>query len=285
MANRLSESRTNALSSLDDRRVRAAEGAQFAAGAAHDKLVDDLTKILQRKQDLAGERGAFKAATMGQLEEAARKRATDIKIASGHDTAAANRADATITQQERNSKRSAGIDPDTGKPIPGGKLDPKAQKKGKRVTASGAPAVSADAHLAFQNKVQEIASYVDRYKGKVSRKEIVAKLQKGRPQQTVYADPKTGNPVAKNTPGAVAVPLTKIPQYQPDLAMSAALDVALDGHLSRPTQQKLQQHYILSELGLPTYQEWRKRGGSPQGQQVAHAVQSVQQVLAQALGG
>lgn len=248
-ATNLNQARTDTLADLGNRRVLAAQGGVAAQRQALDSLTSDLAKVLQAKQDLSGQKGAFKAATIGDLEEAARQRATQIKVATGHNS-----------QSERNSLRSAGIDPDTGKPIPNGKLDPKADPaKKRRVTATGALAVSPDKHLDFTNRVQEIASYVAKYKGKLSRPEIVAKLKTGRSAQTVSVDPKTHAPVADNTPGAIKVHLSSIPQYQPDLAMTAALDIALDGHLSRPTQKALQNHYIVGELNLPTYQQWRRR--------------------------
>lgn len=49
--------------------------------------------------------------------------------------AAKARAGERITQQERSSLRSAGIDPDKGTPIPGGKLDPNRPQKQKNETA------------------------------------------------------------------------------------------------------------------------------------------------------
>src|SRR5206468_2212447 len=78
----LNASRAGAVRDLTDLGTQAAAGQIAATRAAHDQLVTDLTKILESKKDLAGQRGAFKAATIGDLEEAARERATRGKIAS-----------------------------------------------------------------------------------------------------------------------------------------------------------------------------------------------------------
>ena len=67
-----------------------------------------------------------------------------------------------------------------------------------------------------------------------------------------------------NTPGAQKVTLPKIPQYAADLRMSAALDIALAGHLSKTTQQRLQRAgFSVRDLGLTTYGEWRRKQRAP----------------------
>jgi hypothetical protein len=65
---RLAESGASSLTDLAQRRVAAKSGEQWAVTSAHDKLVTDLTKVLQRKQDLLGEKGAFTALTESQLK-------------------------------------------------------------------------------------------------------------------------------------------------------------------------------------------------------------------------
>jgi hypothetical protein len=57
-------------------------------------------------------------------------------------------------QSERNSLRSAGIDPKTGRPIPGGKLDP------KRAGKKGGPTGSQ--YLNWQTSIEDIASAAKR---------------------------------------------------------------------------------------------------------------------------
>jgi hypothetical protein len=102
----------------------------------------------------------------------------------------------------------------------------------------------------------------------MSRAEIVQKLTKGRPQQTVLVD-KAGNPLGegltpqeKKQKGARKVTLEKIPAFEPNLKMTAALDVALDGHLSKVTQKKMHAAGLsLKQLGLPTYGQWKRQRG------------------------
>lgn len=246
----LTEMRASNLADLSNRRVQARSGEQFAVQGAQQRYVQDIAKVLQRRQDLAGEKGAFEASTVNSLEQAYLGRALSSR-----------NSQRSASQSERNSVRSSGIDPDTGKPIPGGKLDPKA----KPHTATGQTPVSRDKHLEYQNSIKSIASYAQKYKGHLSRHEIVQKLTQGRPQSSGYADPKTGAPVAKGTPGAVPYTLAKIPQFAPDLKMTAALDVALDGHLSRATQRALSKAgFVIGDLDLPTFGHYKRAGGSMQ---------------------
>jgi hypothetical protein len=107
-------------------------------------------------------------------------------------------------------------------------------------------------------------SAASRYKGKMPRAKIVEKLKAGRPQQRIDTDPDTGEKLRN------PVSLPAIPQYKADLRMTAALDVALDGHLSRATQKRLHRAgFSLQQLGLPTYGEWKRGRGRIQ--RPAHA--------------
>lgn len=249
---RLGESRAQALTELDTRKVQAVEGAGFAKSNARRELASTLTKLFERRQDLRREKGAFTVATAGQLKTAAQDRADTI----------ANQ-EAGRGQQERNSLRSAGIDPDTGKAIPNGKLDPKANPK-KRTAAGGGPLLSPDKHLEWSTAIDEIVSAASPYKGKLSRHAIVVKLAKGRDKQTVLVD-RNGNPLPeglsgpeKVKAGAHKVTLGAKKAYKPDLRMSAALDVALAGHLSQTTQKRLHAAgFSVHDLGLPTYGSFR----------------------------
>jgi hypothetical protein len=241
----LEESKAAALTDLSDRKVRAREGAQWAVTNAGNVYRGEVGKVRRRVVELAREEGAFTAGTARELETAAQTRGDKFKLAR-----------MGTTQSERNSLRTAGIDPDTGKPIKGGKLDP----KGK------ANRVSNDKHLEWQTKIEDIASYARKYKGKLNRQQIVDKLSRGRPRQTVLVD-RNGNPLPeglsgpqKAAAGARKVPLPSIPAFDPNLQMSAALDVALDGRLSRKTQQRLHRAgFSLAQLGLPTYGEWLRQ--------------------------
>lgn len=249
---RLAESKAAAVSDLGSRRVQAQEGAAFATTNARNNLIQGLAKIFRSQQDLAGQKGAFAQATVSQLEKAAQDRALRVQLNSSSNA-----------QSERNSIRSSGVDPNTGRPIKGGKLDPKAKKNGSGFGPNGA---STDKHVQWQSSIQEIASTAQRYKGKLSREQIVQKLAAGRPPQRILVD-KAGNPLPdgltgaqKVAAGAHTVALPAIKQYAPDLRMTAALDVALDGHLSPATQRKLHRAgFSVKQLNLPTFADWQRQ--------------------------
>jgi hypothetical protein len=256
---RLAESRAGAVTELSNRRVQATQGAQFAISNARSELAGTLEKIFARQQDLRREKGAFTAATMGELREAARDRAQQMRIAEGGWKQQDRNSRRTQRNSERSSLRSAGINPDTGKPYKGGKLDPDGngrrgdQSKGKG-GSGGAGGATTEKHLEWQSAIEDISSAARRYKGKLSRPQIVEKLKSGRPQQQIETDPDTGEKL--KTP----VVLPGIPQYKADLKMTAALDIALDGHLSKATQRRLHRSgFSVEQLGLPSYGEWRRR--------------------------
>jgi hypothetical protein len=263
----LQESKAAEIADLGSRRVSAREGAAFAVTNAKSEFVSSLAKILERHQDLLREKGAFTASTAQELQTAAQERAQQLEIANGRLRQQDRTSRRSTRQSERNSLRSAGINPDTGKPIPGGKLDPRAK-------ANGHPA-SRDKHIEWQTDIQQIASAAERYKGKLSRAQIVEKLSAGRSAQQVLVD-RNGNPLSeglspqeKKSVGAHRVSLPAIKAYPADLRMSAALDVALFGHLTRATQRRLHKAgFSVNELGLPTYGEYRRRTRQAYNQQI-----------------
>lgn len=237
-ANRLRAAQAQALTGLADRRVQAASGAAVARRQAQAKLVDDLAKILGQAQSLEGQKGAFITATAGDLRNAYLERAKDKSIAS-----------AGNAQSERNSLRSAGIDPDTGKPIPGGKLDPKA-KKGPKVTPTGQKVVSGGAHGKFQDQLGQVSRIVqDEVSSGASRAQIASDLVKGVPSVTIKkgtVDPGTGEK-AKTDIKVPAIPQTD------ELLASVALDLMFDGHVSQRNVKKLwERGFSVRQLGLPT---------------------------------
>jgi hypothetical protein len=245
----LRASKAAALEDLNTRAVAARQGQQFGVLQARTKFQSDMAKILGQSQSLGRQRGAFTASTINSLEEAARGRAVTRRGQDKTAEAAAGRLDATLRGQDLSHADRVAAQ--------------KAKARDSR-TATGAKRVSQDKHLEYQTSIQSIASYAQKYKGKLSRAQIVQKLTQGRPQTSGYADAQ-GNPVPKTTPGARPYTLTKIPQFAPDLKMTAALDVALDGHLSRATLAKLARAgFVIKDLNLPTYGQYKSRGGSQQ---------------------
>jgi hypothetical protein len=125
-----------------------------------------------------------------------------------------------LTQSERGSLRSAGIDPDTRKPIPGGKLDPKAKAK-KDERRTGLQTRSA------LDQVGSAKSWLQTAKqGNIPRHQARAALLRG---------------LGK---GAAKAPKTR------ELFARVALDLTYDQHLSSQTRQ------LLKDAGY----DWTKFG-------------------------
>lgn len=242
----LTEMRASNLADLSNRRVQARSGEQFAVQGAQQRYVQDIAKVLQRRQDLAGEKGAFEASTVNSLEQAYLGRALSSR--NSQRTADTARRGQDLSHADRQASIAQRA----------------AAAAGKR-SATGTKLLSPDKHLEYQTQIQSIASAAAKYKGKLSRHQIVQTLTTGRPAQTIVVDRRNHKQLtpteAKNNPNALPVHLPSIPQYDPDIRMTAALDVALDGHLSRATQKKLAQAgFRIKDLNLPTYGQWKSSG-------------------------
>lgn len=261
---RLGESQALAQSQLAARRVSAIEGEGAAKDAALRDFRTDQGKIGQRAVDLTHEQGAFTASTI-----------QDLMGADASARADARKQQATLTQQERNSLRSAGIDPDTNTPIPNGPLDPKAHPgKGN----GGKGWATTDAHTAASDEIARLLGEAkDNAASGESRADTAALLAAGIPQgsrkvwRTVKVKHANGtvttkqekvlNPdgtqVTHDDPGFAAA--------KSQLLLQAALDMAYDGHLSRKTQALLHSRKLqIGQLGdLVTFGEWLK---TPAGQ-------------------
>ena len=219
---RLGEQEANTLTEFDQRRVDAVAGAAYAKRGARETLASDLAKLFERKQDIAREKGAFTVATAGQLRRAAQQRADTL----------ANQ-EAGRAQSERNSLRSSGDRPGHGQADPGraagpegeaGQEGPDSRRRTKHLR------VAADDR--GDRRTPRRSTWA-RCRGST----IVGKLKKGRTQQTSLVD-KNGDPRRgcgrRAAGGAQKVTLPAMPtSAKADLRMSAALDIALDGHLSR----------------------------------------------------
>lgn len=250
-SSRVSSGRAQALTGLAQQRVGARAGAQYATNKAHDDLVSSLEKIFSQRQGLLADQGTFTASETSRLRTAATARA---------DTLASQRAGRS--QSERNSVRSSGIDPDTGQPIPGGRLDPK--KRHGKTSATGKPLNPAGAHDSARQAIQKgIASLGALDPDRTDRHHVAPSLVTGAPAekgQPIYAKDSTGKQTrvlnADGTPKTTG-DLPALPAIGEWATIAA--DVYYDGHLSRANQRKLADNgYSIRSLGLPTYAEWRK---------------------------
>jgi hypothetical protein len=278
---RMAESLAQAQSQLQARRVGAVQGEGAARSAALRDYASDRAKIGQRAVDLSQEQGAFITSTVGDLSAADAKAAAD-----------AAKTNAQLSQSERNSLRSAGIDPDTGAPIPGGPLDRHTNGKpngGKGWASQSAQTAAGDE---IQRLMREAKSSLA---GDESRANTLDFLLSGTKSSTkpVFVDvptydaagnvkkDKDGNPITKRvravwkkgekgpdgkpidasmvgTPKTVDVPGFDAARSQ--LLATAAIEMTYDGHLSKRTQGLLHANGIqLKPLGLVTYGEWLKK--------------------------
>jgi hypothetical protein len=253
---RLGEGAALARTQLANRRVSAIEGEGAARTAAFTDFRSDRGKIAQRALDLSREQGAFQASTI-----------TDLIGADAAGRAATAKAQAGLDQSERNSQRSAGIDPDTGLPIPGGKLDPKAHPpKGSGSGGGGADWAPQGAQATARTTIASALNAAKSLKGLgVDRHDAAKALLQGAEPVPLY-DTTTGKALIwqKGEKGNENGELTgqkktsaSLPKVDDQLYLSAALDMAYDGHLSRRNQRLLHQNQIkIQPLGVTTYQEW-----------------------------
>jgi hypothetical protein len=255
---RLAESKAGAVTELGNRRVQAQQGAQFAISNARSQLSTELAKIFQRQQDLRREKGAFAAATMGQLREAAQQRSQQLHIEN-----LGNR------QSERNSLRSAGIDPATGKPIKGGALDPNAprykDKGGSGSGGSSAPKATQEMQRDARKQIGTAIDYAREFKkDNLSRAEAAQQLRRGAKEEQIPVLGRDGKPVLEKQPDGTfrkkMETLAPVPKVEDDLMLRAALDMAYDGHLSKHTQRLLHANgYRVKPLPVTTREEYRRR--------------------------
>jgi hypothetical protein len=210
-ASRVSSGRAQTLSGLSQQMAAARAGGQYASNKAYDDLVTALQKIGEQRMGILSDKSTFTASEQARLAGEARDRALRVRLETMGNT-----------QSERNSLRSSGIDPDTGKPIPGGKLDPSAKKGPKRLPG-GAKLATVAQHGAFQDQVDSLHAWIEAHKDDYkSRAEMAHDLSEGVPASTV-TDPKTGQKI--KDPG--------VPKASSQLALSVALDLGWDGAISR----------------------------------------------------
>jgi hypothetical protein len=249
----LQESRADALTDLGSRKVRAREGAQFAVQNANTEYAGEAGKIGRRLIELAREQGAFTAATSRELRHQNRQDQLRLQIEKLGNS-----------QSERNSLRSAGIDPQTGQPIKGGPLDPNAPRykgKGGRGGAGGDWGTDAAHERAQDNIATALKEARTLKKLGASRAEIAEMLAAGSDEEEIQVyDTATGKkklnpdgtPVTKKVPG--------LPQIKSQLYLSAALDEIFDGHLSKRNQRLLHSRGIqIGRLPVTSYGKGRRR--------------------------
>lgn len=252
---RIGEGAALAQTQLAGRRIGAIEGEGAARSQALTDFRSDRDKIAQRALDLSREQGAFQASTI-----------TDLIGADAASRAAAAKTQAGLDQSERNSQRSAGIDPDTGLPIPGGKLDPKAHPP----KGSGTDWAPQGAQSTARTTITSALNAAKALKGLgVDRHDAATALMQGADgkeiplydtttgKALIWQPGEKGNENGKKTGQKKTTRTPSLPKIDDQLYLSAALDMAYDNHLSRRNQKLLHQNQIkIQPLGVTTYQEW-----------------------------
>lgn len=230
LAGRLGASQAAALTDLSQRSVAAQEGTRSAVSQARSKLASDLAKVLGREQSLAQERGAFTATDAARLLSDYQTQQQALKIAQGRESTQLKIANARNRQSERNSIRSAGVDPNTGKPLPGRTRGGVKLKPG---STSSTAIVGEAASLA---RTLKAAGH--------SRGEVAATLRLGQKPQPVYETVKGATPGttkqqrALNPDGSPKM-TASVPQVKDDLLLKVALDLAYNGYISKGTRNAL----------------------------------------------
>lgn len=226
-ARRVGETKANALTDLLQQGVRAKVGQVYAGDIARKDYTTEKGKIADQLLGLAAKQGETTTSIYNQLQDTQAKNDLTRR---GQDVTAKNAA-GSRTQSERNSIRSSGIDPDTGLPIPGGRLDPH-KKNGK------SPWVSAAAHSSARDAITGAASHVpDLLKdAQGDKKQVVQLLIDGVP---AVKDPKTH---------AVLAPA--VAPVSPDFAR-AAVNAAQGGLTAADVKALHNRGLRIKTLGVP----------------------------------
>lgn len=253
---RLGESAALARSQLEDRRVAAVQGEGSARQQILRDFAQDKGKITSRALDLAREQGAYGASTLQQLI--------------GDDASA--RAKARQDEADRQSRLTTALigqgllpgDDGSLTPLPGGKADPTAPQNQPKSTKKWAtPTQQAAASDTLQAALNEAKTLKASGAG---RHEVAQLLLEG-------ADDVAGKPVYRTVikngrevqervlnPDGTQKTTGGVPGVKPvksQLLLSAALDIAYDGHLSRRNQKLLHDRGIkIGPLGVRTYGEY-----------------------------
>lgn len=247
---RAAETTKAASDELTQRGVDARAAAVAGARAINDRYASQADQISQQGQTLAGESGAYASSRLAELLGEDQRQAHQTAQARADRQAAADRADASNAQSERNSERSAGIDPDTGRPIPGGRLDPRANGRRVRWATPQQTGAFKDTVGSLQGWIgQNKADYLKSAGGDVkkARAAMAQDLLNGiAGSSNVDMDPRspTYGQILKD-PG--------VPRAKSQLALSVALDLSFDRHVSRRNVVELhRRRYKVKSLGFPT---------------------------------
>ena len=222
----LMKSKTSDESALVNDQVAAREGAQFNQLNAQQALQKTVAGLISKSHTTAQEQGAFAATEAEKLAQESEKLATSERN-NARTTAASEANNIRTTSTSRaNSAEHYGSGP-------------------KATTSETTHAASI---------ISSIRSEAKQLAGEgLNRAALVAELTKatGAKSLTVYGPNGEFTQPQKTGEKGTHISIPGQKAYAPDVFMSAALDEALGGHLSKNTEDRLvQQGYSIKALGL-----------------------------------
>jgi hypothetical protein len=212
LKSRLAESKAATLSELSQRRVDAAAGYAGTRRQAQRDYGKTRGQIADRGLGITREMGAYIGSTIADLTGADAKARAEAK-----------RIAAQLNASRGNAWISAGVDPATGKPIPGGRLDPDAPQNQPDVKKPSKPTGADRTAAASYSKAQK---WIERLDNPTLHKQVGSNRKAAR--HAIAENLLLGNPKA----GIPAVPRP---------VLSAALDMYFDGEISNNTVRLLHQ--------------------------------------------
>lgn len=241
---RLGAARAAAVGDLGARAVRAADTANYMREKALGDLQSTKGQIGSRLTDLAQEEGSFAQGRVAGLTNDANKlKAEADKLKSQQDfQAGQNAASRGVTKrgqdlshQDRQAAAAAR----------------KAAKDAKNKKDKQIKWATPQQHGALQDQIGALGGQISQMQSDGdARSQIAHDLLNGVPARTIpkgTVDPSTGKPL----PADLHVPA--VPKAPSQLALSVALDLAFDKHVSRRNVQQLHtRRYQLKRLGYPT---------------------------------
>lgn len=239
---RLGQSESHALSDLQQRSVAAAELPAYTRSAATATLLKELQKVASKGALLQGSEGADVQSEIGKQRQEANRLAQQERANERTTSTSENNSRRSTATSEANNQRSTGTSRKNSE-----------ETNATRRSSSGAnkPLTAAE-----QNKGAGVIQNIRHYAGELGagqapRAELVKLLSEGQPQSS-HPRPVTinGKTVTEH------IPVPKIPAYTADVLMSAGIDLAEKGGLSKDTWSRLERAgYNVSNLGFKRYQE------------------------------
>lgn len=218
---RLTSAAANARKETVNLEGQARLGKLFGYQQARQKFMDTRSQIQDQARQLGDERAVYTISELAKSQEAAAGRRNQRAVA----------------------KIQQGIDPKTGKPLPGSKAAERAKDKGKKFD----PASRSEGRL-FGTDFSLALDYAKEYKG----------------QNTARAD--AARTLRRGVSGNQGKGITRVPQIRNQLALSVGLDMAYNGFVTRKNVAKLRAAGIRVKdvPGAISEADWTKRARKQQ---------------------